>query len=100
MIVKPLTAAVRMTCSPTLNVVAAVGVTVRLSAEAVIVSVPPPAQGPAFAELAAARPQMAMVEDKKKRKGLITVPRSSTMFASRGRDKSRVSGQRTGTRAP
>ena len=99
MIVKPLAAAVRMTCSPKLNIVAAVGVTVRLSAEAVIVSVPPPAQGPAFAELAAARPQMAMVEDKKKR-GSITVPRFSTMFASRGRDKSRVSGQRTGTRAP
>jgi len=57
-----------------LKVVAAVGANVRLSAEAVIVRAPPPAQGSALAELAATRLQTARVEEKDKRKGVITFP--------------------------
>jgi len=48
--VNPLAEAVRMTCSPKLNVVAAFGATVKLSAEAVIDSEPPLAHVLAFAE--------------------------------------------------
>src|SRR5438093_1110641 len=48
--VKPLTVAVRMTCSPKLNIVAAAGESVRLSAAAVMSSDPPPGHGPAWAD--------------------------------------------------
>src|SRR6266545_7880138 len=73
-IVNPVAAAVRITCSPKLNVVAAVGVSVRLSEEAVIVSVPPLAQAAACAEVAVAMLLNRIDADRKTRNGLMSDP--------------------------
>ena len=70
---KPLAAAVTMTCSPKLNVVAAAGDTVRLSAEAVMVSEPPPGQAAAMAGTAAAKLLSTVAAARKKRDGVIWV---------------------------
>src|SRR4051812_10825783 len=71
---KPLAAAVRITCSPKLNVVAATGAIVRLSADAVIVNVPPPAQASALAAVETFRATGRIDATRKKRDALMSFP--------------------------
>src|SRR5262245_47700948 len=71
---KPLAAAVRMTCYPKLNVVAATGASDRLSDDAVVVSEPQPGQGAALAE-PAARVLSKIVAGRKKRNAPMSFPR-------------------------
>src|SRR5580700_1772735 len=82
---KPLAAAVKMTCSPKLNLVAATGDSERLSADAVMVSEPPLAQAAAIAGTAAAKLLSTIAAERKKRDGVIWV--SSFLENSRRRHR-------------